>query len=156
MLPQAVCGGRVFAALDLCVESCSRICVGHRDRQPGERVNKPSYVQLSIIRDDARGFRRIAINEGNGDDWRFGNIRFSVNCYGYSDDRQLRDHHRRGQYGYGCSRAAPHFHHFQNGSTVLKCAKSQAVLRRAGRASQARPSDQIVRLLGDQRLRSEN
>jgi hypothetical protein len=47
----------------------------------------------------------IAINEGNGEDWHFGNI--SVNWHGDSDDRQLRDHYRRGQYGYGCSRAAP-------------------------------------------------
>src|SRR5712664_2609868 len=45
-----------------------------------------------------------------------------VNWYGDSDDRQLRDYYRCGQYGYGCSRAASHFHcfRFQNTATDLK------------------------------------
>src|ERR1700694_3555295 len=53
-----------------------------------------------------------ATNEGNGEDWRFGNMRFSVNWHGDSDGCRLRDHHRRVQYGYNRNCAAPHFHHF--------------------------------------------
>src|ERR1700704_5054206 len=52
------------------------------------------------------------INEGNGEDWRFGNMRFPANRYGDSDDGRLRDHHRRGQYGYNRNCTAPHFYHF--------------------------------------------
>jgi hypothetical protein len=36
----------------------------------------------------------------------FGNMRFSVNWYGDSDDAQLRGHHRRGEYGYSRNRPA--------------------------------------------------
>src|ERR1700716_1283445 len=52
------------------------------------------------------------INEGNGEDWRFGNMRFPASRYGDSDDCPLRDHHRRGQYGYNRNCTAPHFYHF--------------------------------------------
>ena len=156
MLPQAVRGGKVFAALDLCVESCCRVWVDRRDRQPGECVNKA--VTCSTLDPSRRRERLSLSDEDNGEDWRFGNIRFSVNWYGDSDDRQLQDHHRRRRYGYGCSRAVPHFHHFQNGSTVLKCrwttsVKPLAVLRRAGRARGPRRTDrgglsQNIRLNG--------
>ena len=35
-----------------------------------------------------------------------------MNWDGDSDGCQLQDHHRRGQYGYGCNCAAPRFQHF--------------------------------------------
>ena len=35
-----------------------------------------------------------------------------MNWHGDSDGCQLQDHHRRGQYGYGCNCAAPRFQHF--------------------------------------------
>src|SRR5258708_35718530 len=39
-------------------------------------------------------------------------MRFPANRYGDSDDGRLRDHHRRGQYGYNRNCTAPHFYHF--------------------------------------------
>jgi hypothetical protein len=68
--------GRVFAVLDLRVESGRRVCAARRDRQPREYMNKPSHSQLHI---DAAGeaARRQAANEGG--DWRIGTMRFPVN-----------------------------------------------------------------------------
>jgi hypothetical protein len=54
----------------------------------------------------------LATNEGDEEDWRFGNIRFSMIRRESFDDWQLRDHHWPGQYGYGRNFAAPHSHHF--------------------------------------------
>ena len=126
-------------------------------RSPTWRTREQAVVCSTL--DFSRRRESISLNnEGNGKDWRFGNVRFSVNWYGDSDDRQLQDHHRRRRYGYGCSRAVPHFHHLQNGSTVLKCrwttsAKPLAVLRRADRARGPRRTDrgglsQNIRLNG--------
>jgi hypothetical protein len=59
--------------------------------------------------------RRVT-DGGNGKNWRF-SMGFSVNSYGDSDGRQLRDHHLRRQFGYNRNRALPHFDPAQNGST---------------------------------------
>jgi hypothetical protein len=52
------------------------------------------------------------VSPSDEEDWRFGNIRFSMNRREDFDDWQLRDHHWPGQYGYGRNFAAPHSHHF--------------------------------------------
>jgi hypothetical protein len=78
MLPQAAREGRVFAVLDLRVESRRRVCAARRDRQSREYMNKPSHNQLhSGAAGEAA--RRQAANEGNGGDWLIGTMRFSVN-----------------------------------------------------------------------------
>jgi len=59
----------------------------------------------------------MVTNEASVEGRCFGNMRFSVNWYGDSDDAQLRDHHRRGEYGYSRNCPAPLFYRFQNGST---------------------------------------
>jgi len=63
-----------------------------------------------------KGKPRPVTGGRNGKNWRF-SMGFSVNSYGDSDGRQLRDHHLRGQYGYNRNLAAPHFDRVQNGST---------------------------------------
>src|SRR3979411_2014867 len=70
------------------------------------------------------------INEGNGEDWRFGNMRFPANRYGDSDDGRLRDHHRRGLYGYNRKIARPpHFYHFSERSDRQREDIADAALR---------------------------
>ena len=58
-----------------------------------------------------------AASEGNGGVWRIGNMWFSVNWYGDSDDCLLRDHHRRRRCGYDRSPRHHIFATLQNGST---------------------------------------
>jgi hypothetical protein len=63
---------------------------------------------------------RLACRSRSVSELAFRQHQILVNWYGDSDDRQLRDYYRCGQNGYGCSRAAPHFHSFQNAATDLK------------------------------------
>src|ERR1700726_40175 len=108
MLPQAIAGGTLFAA-----PTCA-------SRAADELVQVAAIANLASRRTNHRIFRATptrlakepadkATNEGNGEYWGFGNIRFSVNWHGDSDGCQLRDHHRRGQYGYDRNCAVPHF-----------------------------------------------
>jgi len=86
--PQAVRGGKVFGPLDLCIESWCRVWVDRHDRQPGECVNKA--VTCSTLDPSRRTREDLAEQRRQWRDWRFGNIRFSVNWYGDSDDRRYR------------------------------------------------------------------
>jgi hypothetical protein len=87
-----------IAGLDLRVERCRRVGAGHRDRHPGEHVNKRSHRQPHIPSDGgafdrppgadnsaardsnaaSECSRWQATNEDNRKDWRFRNMRFSV------------------------------------------------------------------------------
>src|SRR5260370_2194956 len=82
----------------------------------GELVQLAAITNRASTRTNHRDFtgedaRCSVPNEGTRRDRRFGSTRFSVNRYGDSAGRQLRDHHGRGQFSYNRNDGAPHFDH---------------------------------------------
>jgi len=76
--------------------TAAELVAARRNHQPGEHMNQHRV----FTGEDARS---CVPNEGTRRDRRFGSTRFSVNRYGDSAGRQLRDHHGRVQFSYNCN-----------------------------------------------------